>query len=143
MKKLIATTTNLASVDLRTLTTTAKRISFYSNVVNFLYAHCVMLCVVGAHGETAGVLKPSQVSLGELQRSPVLQAGVFSRLGYRIGQLGLISCHDLHYSILRRGLSSSHVGRDTQLHCRLGEEGEEGMHACIHMSYICTCMCVC
>lgn len=122
MKKLIFKTCLLSSVDLRTLRTTAEQISFYSNIVNFLYAHCVMVCIAGEHGESevTGTLQQSMVSVADLQRSPVLQAGVFSHLGYRIGQLGLISCHDLHYSILRRGLSSPRIAESTPLHCRLG-----------------------
>ena len=122
MKKLISETLLLASVDLRTLRSTAEQVSFYSNIVNFLYAHCIMVCIAREYGDTeaAGVLQQSKVSLMELQRSPVLQASVFSRLGYHVGQLGLISCHDLHYSVLRRGLSAPHIARDTPLHCRIG-----------------------
>lgn len=123
MKKLVSKTHLLSSVDLQTLKTTAEQVSFYSNVVNFLYAHCIMVCVAGEHGKSgtaAGILRQSMVSLTELQRSPVLQAGVFSQLGYHVGQLGLISCHDLHYSILRRGLSATRIAKSTPLHCRLG-----------------------
>lgn len=122
MKKLIFKIRLLSSVDLHTLRTTAEQISFYSNIVNFLYVHCVMACIAGEHGESeaAGTLQQSMVSVTDLQRSPVLQAGVFSHLGYHIGQLGLISCHDLHYSILRRGLSGPRIAESTPLHCRLG-----------------------
>lgn len=122
MKKLIFKTRLLSSVDLLALRTTAEKLSFYANIVNFLYAHCVMVCVAGEHGESevAGILHQSRVSVSDLQKSPLLQAGVFSHLGYRIGQLGLISCHDLHYSILRRGLSAPRITETTPLHCRLG-----------------------
>ena len=123
MKELLSRTALLASADLRTLVTTPELTCFYANVANFLYAHCVMVCVAGEHGEEEGVsvLHGSRVSLAELQRSAVFQVGVFSRLGYRVGQLGLVSCHDLHYSILRRGLSTPHLTRDTPLHSRIGE----------------------
>lgn len=123
MKKLVSKTHLLSSVDLQTLNTTAEQVSFYCNIVNFLYAHCLMVCVAGEQGgsETADrILQQSMVSLTELQRSPVLQAGLFSQLGYHIGQLGLISCHDLHYSILRRGLSATRIAKSIPLHCRLG-----------------------
>lgn len=125
MKLLLKKTYQLSSVDLQTLGTTADQISFYSNVVNFLYVHCIMVCVAEEQEVSgAGVMAllcNSHVSLTELQRSPLLQVGVFSRMGYRLGQLGIGSCHDLHHCILRRGLSAPAVGRDSPLRCRIGE----------------------
>ena len=121
MKSLISKTTRLSSVDLRTLATPTEQTSFFSNIVNFLYAHCLMFCVAEAHGGETGVLSRSKISLGDLERSPLLRAGVLTTLGYHMGQLGLISCHDLHHSVLRRGLSPPLSARDTPLLCRICE----------------------
>ena len=128
MKTLISKTTRLASVDLRTLTTPTEQTSFFSNVVNFLYAHCLMFCIAEAHGGETGVLSRSKISLVELERSQLLQAGVLTRLGYRVGQLGVVSCHDLHHTVLRRGLSPPLSGRDTPLLCRIGESWVRGFY---------------
>ena len=122
MKTLISKTSLLASVDLRTLTTPTEQTSFYANVVNFLSAHCLMVCVAEDNGEGGvGFLSRSGIALGDMESSPLLRAGVFSRVGYRVGQLGLVSCHDLLYCILRRGLSHPLAGREAPLHCRIGE----------------------
>lgn len=80
-----------------------------------------MYCVAEDHGEESGVLSRSKITLSELERSSLLQAGVFGRLGYRVGQLGVVSVHDLHHVILRRGLSPPLSGRDTPLLCRIGK----------------------
>lgn len=138
MKELICETRLLASVDLSTLDSCTKLTAFYSNVVNFLYAHCVMVCAAGEDGEGSALLR-GQASLAELQKSSVLQAAVFSHLGYRVGQLGLVSCHDLHYSILRRGLSSLSLLSGAPLHCRIGGQRAIGKYTYVfcNNNYVC------
>ena len=83
----------------------------------------------GAHGmgvahEEVGVAPASSlggrgVTISMLESSKVLQTALFSKLGYHVGQLGLISCYDLHHTFLRRGLAPPTLLKDIGLHPRL------------------------
>lgn len=50
-------------------------------------------------------LSGSDLTLAMIEASKALQTVFFTKVGYHIGQLGLISCFDLHHMVLRRGLS--------------------------------------
>lgn len=114
MKKLIAMTPLLAKIDMEDLDTPVKQMAFYSNVTNFMYAHAMMvyLCsVTGGEGTGEGnaiqvsMLRENGISMATIQSSQIVQSTFFMKVGYHIGQLGLVSCYDLHHSVLRRGLS--------------------------------------
>ena len=94
MKELLAKTVALASVDLSTLDTPSRQMAFYSNIANFLYAHAIMAYLAGdLEGEGPGrlsMLLGAGVSMATMQSSRIVQAAYFSKVGYYIGQLGLV-----------------------------------------------------
>ena len=94
MKALIARTPVLAGFDLATLNTPSRQMAFYSNIANFLYAHAVMAYLAADHeGEGPGklsMLVGAGISMATMQSSRIVQAAYFSKVGYYIGQLGLI-----------------------------------------------------
>lgn len=113
------------------LNSPTKQMVFYTNVLNFLYAHAVLFyfsslenCATSSEevGGKREVLRPPSVggvTLPILQSSTVVQAAMFAKVGYRLGQLGLISCFDLHHSILSRGLTPPTLVKDAGLQSRL------------------------
>ena len=114
MKKLIAMTPLLAKIDMEDLDTPIKQMAFYSNVTNFMYAHAIMVYLSSVTGgEWTGegnaiqvsMLRENGISMATIQSSQIVQSAFFMKVGYHIGQLGLVSCYDLHHSVLRRGLS--------------------------------------
>ena len=94
MKELLAKTLVLASVDLSSLDTPSRQMAFYSNVANVLYAHAIMAYLAsGLEGEGPGrlsMLHGAGVSTATMQSSRIVQAAYFSKVGYYIGQLGLV-----------------------------------------------------
>ena len=110
VKKILAKTCMFADVDLECLGTQPRQMAFYSNVSNLLYAHAVMLYLseeVKVQGGVASDLgmAASSITMATMQSSRVVQAAYFSKVGYRIGSLGVVSCYDLHHCILRKGLT--------------------------------------
>ncbi len=110
MKTVLCKAAHLTTIDLELLDTPAKQVAFYSNVVNFLYAHAIMVFLASeqereGEGEESGnnplsVLSSSGISLAMMQSSGVVQATYFSRVGYHLGQLGLIRWARLAFSVL-------------------------------------------
>ncbi len=100
MQAVLAKAIHLVNVDLELLDTSSKQMSFYSNIVNFLYAHVIMAFLASQRegawqGEESGgnplsMLGSSGLSLSTLQSSEVAQAALYSKVGYHVGQLGLI-----------------------------------------------------
>ena len=91
MKKLIAKTPLLAGIDLAALDTPAKQMTFYSNVANFLYAHALMVYLAcEAEGSQLSTLSGSGVTMATMQSNRLVQAAYFTKVGYYIGQLGLV-----------------------------------------------------
>jgi len=102
-------TKSLENVNLRKLETNKSQIVFYTNIVNLLYIHAVLMAVASETkaellGELQAIFTEGGLSLEVLTSSLVMQTAYFTRVGYRIGQLGLISCFDLHHTVLRHGL---------------------------------------
>ena len=54
-----------------------------------------------------------------IQSSRTLQFTYFTKVGYRIGQLGLVSCFDLHHTILRQGLTTPTLVKGMEIETRL------------------------
>lgn len=121
---LFSKTHDLASVDLRTLDTPIKQMVFYSNILNCLYIHTVLLAISMETKPSKwdglnDLLSPfdgSGISLEMINTSPTIQTTYFTKVGYHIGQLGLISCYDLHHTILRRGLTPRTFVKEIDLH---------------------------
>ena len=93
MKKLLQKTPLLAKVDLRSLDTSAKQMSFYSNITNFLYIHAIVLYLASEEegdGGQLSMLSSSGLTMATMQSIRVIRAAYFSKVGYHIGQLGLI-----------------------------------------------------
>ena len=110
VQKILKKTAQFASVDLSLLDTPVKQMVFYSNVANLLYAHALMVYFVSVSNDRGsrgphGIAESDILMVPSIQTSRILQFTYFTKIGYRIGQLGLISCFDLHHSILRRGLT--------------------------------------
>ena len=124
-------TPSLASVDLTLLKSLKKQMVFYTNVLNLLYLHALMFYCSSLDTSAAapegvdlglGVALPRSlrgVTLPMLESSRVVQLALFGKVGYHLGQLGLVSCLDLHYSVLCRGLTLPTVIQDTGIRLRL------------------------
>ncbi len=116
-------TQDLGSVDLQTLDTPIKQMVFYSNILNFLYIHSILLAIAmetkpsrwDGLNDVASLFKGSGLTFEMINTSSVIQAAYFTKVGYYIGQLGLISCFDLHHTILRRGLAPPVLGKGVDL----------------------------
>ena len=54
-----------------------------------------------------------------LHSDKLVRVVYFTKVGYCIGQLGLVSCFDLHYSILRQSLTSPALSKGESLETRL------------------------
>lgn len=127
IQDVLSQTPSLASVDLSKLNSLTKQMVFYSNILNCLYVHALMYYCssVSETGEASGergVALPlcgRGIDLSMMESSPVLQTTLFTKVGYHVGQLGLISCHDLHHSFLRRGLAPPTIVKDMGLRPRL------------------------
>lgn len=121
-------TPSLASVDLSVLNSLSKQMVFYTNVLNLLYAHALMFYFSAFEsdsektGEWEGVVFPlssGDLAYSVMQTSRIIQAALFDRVGYHLGQLGIVSCLDLHHSILCRGLTPTTLIKDGGLQSRL------------------------
>ena len=89
MKKVFACASKLATVSLSSLQDQQnKQIAFFSNVTNLLYAHALMVFVQRKEGVVFG-------SLNVLQLDKIAQMAFFSRVGYYIGELGLVRYNDV------------------------------------------------
>lgn len=110
VQKILRKTAQFASVDLSLLDTPIKKMVFYANVANLLYAHALMVYFVslsydrGSRRSPHGIAESDILMVPSIQTSRILQFTYFTKVGYQIGQLGLVSCFDLHHTILRRGL---------------------------------------
>ena len=92
MKKILSCTSQLASVSLSSLRNQPNRqIAFFCNVVNLLYAHAI-ITFLQWEGQEEGwkLFGGTHISLGVLQSDRVVQSLLFSRVGYHIGDLGLV-----------------------------------------------------
>ena len=127
IQKVLRKTSSLASMDLSMLNSSTKQMAFYTNVLNVLYAHALMFffssiedyaALPDERGEKR-TLSMEGVTLSLMQSSRVVQAAMFGKVGYHLGQLGLISCFDLHHSILSRGLTPPTLVKDAGLQSRL------------------------
>ncbi len=120
-------THDLESVDLRSLDTPTKQMVFYSNIVNFLYTHAVLLAIAmetkpsnwEGLEDILVLLNGCGLSFEIVNTSSIIQTSYFTKVGYFIGQLGLISCFDLHYTILRRGLTPPTLVKGVELKARI------------------------
>ncbi len=131
IQKVLSKTPSLASIDLTLLGSLTKKMIFYTNITNLLYLHtvlryCAEACsspegTAGGLGETpsTGGRGEGVVSLSMLESSKVIQTVFFMKFGYRIGQLGLISCHDLHHAFLRQGLTPHYLVKGDKIQSRL------------------------
>ena len=117
----------LKSADLTTLDTPTKQMVFYSNILNFLYIHSVLL-VIAMETNSAKweglehlsvLLSEGGLTLEVFTSSQSTQTVYFTKVGYFIGQLGLISCFDLHHTILSRGLAPPTLLKDMKLSSRI------------------------
>ena len=122
VQTILQETAKFASVDLSLLDSPIKKMVFFANVANLLYAHALMVYFVnlsndrGSERGPHGIAKSDILMVPSIQSSSILQFTYFTKVGYRIGQLGLVSCFDLHHTILRRGLSRE---RATEVKTRL------------------------
>ena len=111
VQKILQMTAQFASVNLSLLDTPIKQTVFYANVANLLYAHALIVYFVSLSYDRSSGRSPHGISESDIlmvpsiQSSRILQVTYFARVGYRIGQLGLVSCFDLHHTILGRGLA--------------------------------------
>lgn len=64
-------------------------------------------------------LTGSGISLAMMKRSKMIQTTYFTKVGYVIGQLGLISCFDLHHMVLRQGLTQATLVKGAELSARI------------------------
>ena len=110
VQKILQKTARFASIDLSLLDSPIKRMVFFANVANLLYAHALMVYFVSLSNDRGsgrgphGIAESDILMVPSIQSSKTLQFTYFTKVGYRIGQLGLVSCFDLHHTILRRGL---------------------------------------
>ena len=122
VQTILQETAKFASIDLSLLDSPIKKMVFFANVANLLYAHALMVYFVnlsndrGSERGPHGIAKSDILMVPSIQSSSILQFTYFTKVGYRIGQLGLVSCFDLHHTILRRGLSRE---RATEVKTRL------------------------
>ena len=122
VQTILQETAKLASVDLSLLDSPTKKMVFFANVANLLYAHALMVYFVSLSNDRGSERGPHGISESDIlmvpsiQSSSLLQSTYFTKVGYRIGQLGLVSCFDLHHTVLRRGLARE---RGTEVKTRL------------------------
>ncbi len=122
VQTILQETARFASVDLSLLDSPIKKMVFFANVANLLYTHALMVYFVslsndkGSEKGPHGIAESDILLVPSIQSSRILQFTYFTKVGYRIGQLGLVSCFDLHHTILRRGLSRE---RGTEVKTRL------------------------
>jgi hypothetical protein len=122
VQTILQETARLANVDLSLLDSSIKKMVFFANVANLLYTHALMAYFVslsndrGSERGPHGIAESDVLMVPSIQSSRILQFTYFTKVGYRIGQLGLVSCFDLHHTILRRGLSRE---RGTEVKTRL------------------------
>ena len=131
VKVILQKTASLASVDLSMLNSLTKKMVFFTNVLNFLYAHALMFYFsyeagVSSPDEEAGeeervTFPPNMdgLTLSMMKSSQVVQSALMSKVGYHVGQLGLVSCFDLHHCILGHGLAPPILVKDTGLQPRV------------------------
>lgn len=127
VREILASTPSLASVDLSRLNSLTKQMVFFTNVLNTLYAHALMYCFANVGERDMALSEASEgfslrghgISTSAIESDRVLQTALFTKVGYHVGQLGLISCHDLHHSFLRQGLAPPTIIKDTKLKLRL------------------------
>ena len=125
IQKVLRGSAQLAVVDLSQLDTPIKRLVFYSNVTNLLYAHALMAYFVslshtrGSGGHPNSLTENEVRMFPSIQSSRILQFTYFTKIGYLIGQLGLVSCFDLHHTILRRGLTTPTLIKGAAFKARL------------------------
>ena len=111
VQKILRKTAQFASVDLSLLDSPVKKMVFFANVANLLYAHALMVYFVSLSSDRGsgrgphGIADSDILMVPSIQSSRILQFTYFTKVGYHVGQLGLVSCFDLHHTILRRGLS--------------------------------------
>lgn len=87
MKKVLSCTVKLASISLSSLQNEPNRqIAFFSNVTNLLYGHALIFFVQNASLYQSAL----GISLNVLQTDKLAQIAYFSRVGYVIGELGLV-----------------------------------------------------
>ena len=90
MQRILARTKLFASAHLQQLSGSDQRIMFYSNVANILYAHSIMAFAAAEKDSSLlGHLTGDAVS-PSLASKEVVQAALFGRVGYCIGELGLV-----------------------------------------------------
>lgn len=92
MKKVLSCTSHLASVSLSTLEgSTSRQLAFLCNVVNLVYIHAIIAFLQHEkNGETSKLFGGSHISLSVLQSDLLVQTALFSRVGYCIGELGVV-----------------------------------------------------
>ena len=92
MRKVLQCTSQLSAVSLSSLKDDCDRqISFYCNVTNLLYAHALMK-FLQEEGKEEGrkMFGGARLSANVLQSDKVAMVTLISRVGYYIGELGLI-----------------------------------------------------
>ena len=92
MKKVLNCTSQLSSISLSSLKDDMDRqLSFYCNVTNLLYAHSLMK-FLQEEGKEEGrkMMGGVRLSVNVLQSDKVAMVTLFNRVGYYIGELGLV-----------------------------------------------------
>ena len=86
MKKVLSCTSKLASVSLSSLKNEPNRqIAFFCNVTNLLYCHAIMYII-----NVSDDISATGLSLASLESDKLAKIAYFSRVGYVIGELGLV-----------------------------------------------------
>ena len=90
MQRLLARTRLFANAHLQQLSGSDQRTVFYSNVSNILYAHSIMAFAAaekdsGLLGNLTGDTVSPLLAIKDM-----VQAAFFGRVGYYIGELGLV-----------------------------------------------------
>jgi len=132
VQALLKKTSSLASANLKELTSLRQQMVFFANTLNLLYLHSLLFYCHSFDtgnddtGDLGGfkslpTLPPSLrgVTLPILDSSRVVQMGLFGKVGYRLGQLGVVSCLDLHHSILCHTLTPPTISKEMDLKLRL------------------------
>ena len=118
---MLGQTSSLSSVDLTQLKSVKSQMIFYTNVLNLLYLHALLFYCAHINGNNGlssggGCGFPASlrgITMPMLDSSRIVQAALFNKVGYWLGQLGLVSCLDLHYSVLCHGLTPPTIIKDT------------------------------
>ncbi len=99
MRKVFQCTSQLATVSLSSLKEDSNRqLAFYCNVTNLLYAHTLMMFLLEEGTEKGrGMMGGATLSATVLQSDKIAMVTLFSRVGYHIGELGLIRCGLMNY----------------------------------------------